>query len=56
MDSDGFFTCIRYMSCTIKPSARMCASLAKKSFTGLAFSHFMIASPSVVPVACTAFR
>ncbi|MNT99066.1 hypothetical protein D3C72_2418170 [compost metagenome] len=56
MDSPGFFTCIKYISCTSRPSARTVAFFTKKSFTGLAFTHFMMVSPSVVPVALTAFR
>src|SRR5262245_39402074 len=55
-DSAGVLSCIRYMSCTMRPSLRIRPSLAKKSLTGVAFILATTVFASSVPVASTALR
>src|SRR5262245_13191685 len=55
-DSAGDLSSIRYMSCTMRPSSRICPFLAKKSLTGVAFILATTVFASSVPVASTALR
>ena len=56
LDSDGFLTSIRYMSCTIRPSALILPLTAKKSLISMDFNLAMTASGSSVPAALMALR
>jgi hypothetical protein len=50
------FTCTRYMSWTILPSARILPLRANMSLIGIVLSRFITAAASSVFSACTAFR
>src|SRR5262249_49051433 len=55
-DSAGDLSCIRYISCTMRPSSRIRPFLAKKSLTGMAFILATTVFASSVPVASMALR
>ena len=47
---------MRYMSWTIRPSARIVPFFAKKSLTGIAFMRAITLTASVLPTDLTASR